>query len=381
MHVLHLTRDLPPRCLGGLSTAVGGLVGASVRHGLTVSVLSFDAWRPARAGAAEPCEPAHEHGAAVLRVTHPEHLGAAREFARAARPDLLHVHHGMLWPFAASLRDELAAPAVKTVHVVQREMNALRRTTEHTRSLAGQEAALAAADRIIVPSRAAAAALEPYGEHVAARLRIAPHGIDDSPAARAAVAARKRTIDYVPLLAVGRFDDVKGTPELFKVLRHVLGRLRANNAVVAGGVPANLRAELQWRRRWELEAPPSLRERVRFTGWLDREALAAEYAAAGVMVVTSRFETFGLTALEAMLFGVAVVANPAGGVAEVIEHNVSGLVMDHPNVELVSGNAILLMGDRGRVLELGLQAAAQVRRRHLWEHALPRILEVYGEMG
>ena len=380
MRVLHLTRDLPPRCLGGLSTAVGGLVTASARHGLGVSVVSFDAWRPARAGEPEPCEPADEHGVGVLRVTHPEHLGVAREFARTARPDLLHVHHGMLWPLAASLRDALGVPAVKTVHVVQREMNALRHTTEQTRSLAGQEAALAAADRIIVPSRAAAAALAPYGERVAGRLRVAPHGIDDSPAARAAVAARKVSADDTPLLAVGRFDHVKGTPELFGVLLRVLERLHGNHAVVVGGVPANLRAELQWRRRWESQAPPSLRERVRFTGWLDREALAAEYAAAGVMVVPSRFETFGLTALEAMLFGVPVVAMPAGGVAEIVEHNVSGLLTLDPNVDLLSANAVMLMRDRRRALELGLQGAALARRRHLWEHALPAILDVYGEL-
>lgn len=381
MRVLHLTRDLPPRCAGGLSTAVGGLVGASVRHGLAVSVLSFDAWRPARAGTPEPCEPADEHGVAVLRVTHLDHLGAAREFARAARPDLLHVHHGMLWPLAASLRAELGVPAVKTVHVVQREMNALRRTTEHTRSLAGQEAALAAADRIIVPSRAAAAALAPYGERVTARVRVAPHGIDDTPAARAAAAARRPTHEYASLLAVGRFDHIKGTPELFGVLLRVLGRLRGNRAVVAGGVPANLRAELRWRRQWESEAPPSLRERVRFTGWLDQAPLAAEYAAASLLVVPSRFETFGLTALEGMLFGLPVVAMSAGGLPEVVEHGVTGLIAAEPSLDLLSGNAVLLMRDPMRAVELGRQGAALARRRHLWEHALPRILAVYEEVA
>lgn len=380
MRVLHLTRDLPPRCHGGLSTAVGGLVGASARHGLGVTVLSFDDWRPARTGVAAPCAPADENGVAVLRVTHPAHLDAARAFARAARPDLLHVHHGMLWPLAASLREDLGVPAVKTVHVVQREMNALRQSREHTRSLSGQEAALGAADRIIVPSRAAATALAPYGETVAARLRVAPHGIDDTAAARAAAAARQITSDYLTLLAVGRFDHVKGTPELFGVLYRVLTRLRSNQAVVVGGVPANPRAELQWRRRWELEMPASVRERVRFTGWLDRAALEAEYAAAGVMLVTSRFETFGLTALEAMLFGLPVVTTAAGGLPEVVEQGVAGLVAGFPNLDLMAGNAVMLLRDRRRAWELGRQAAALARRRHLWEHALPRILAVYDEV-
>jgi glycosyltransferase involved in cell wall biosynthesis len=381
MRVLHLTRDLPPRHLGGISTAVGGLVRASQRAGLAVAALSFDAWRPTRIGATEPCEPAVEDGADVLRLTHLDHLAAARAFARDCRPDLLHVHHGMLWPFAASLREALGVPAVKTVHVVQREMNALRDSTEQTRSLSGQEAALAAADRIIVPSRAAAAALAPYGGSVAARLRVAPHGIDDSPAARASVAARERLDDYAPLLAVGRFDHVKGTGELFDMLLRVLSHIGSVKAVVVGGVPANLRAELQWRRRWEEQAPPRLRDRVRFTGWLEPEAVAAEYAAASVVVVPSRFETFGLTALEAMLFGVPVVATPAGGLPEVVENGVAGLVAAYADADSLAGNVLALIRDRRRAQALGRQAATLARRRHLWEHALPGVLAVYSEVA
>jgi glycosyltransferase involved in cell wall biosynthesis len=231
-----------------------------------------------------------------------------------------------------------------------------------------------------VPSRAAAAALAPYGETVAARLRVAPHGIDDTPAARASVAARTKPNDYAPLLAVGRFDHVKGTSELFGVLLRALSRIRNATAVIAGGVPANLRAELQWRRRWEAEAPAQMRERVRFTGWIDPDALAKEYAAAGLLVVPSRFETFGLTALEAMLFGVPVVAMPAGGLPEVVEHDVAGLVSAFPEVEMLAANTIGLMRDTPRALQLGRQGAALARRRHLWTHALPAIRGVYDEV-
>lgn len=381
MRVLHLTRDLPPRCLGGISTAVGGLVRASARHGLGVAVLSFDAWRPTRTGAPEPCVPATENGVEVLRVTHLDHLGAARAFARAMRPDVLHVHHGMLWPLAASLRADLGIPAVKTVHVVQREMNAQRRTTEHTRSLAGQEAALAAADRIIVPSKAAATALEPYGDRVAARVRVAPHGIDDSPAARASVAARTTPYDYAPVLAVGRFDRAKGTVMLFGVLLRALARIRSAEAVVVGGVPANLRAELRWRKRWEMEAPPTIRERARFTGWIGPEALAKEYTAAQLLVVASPCETFGMTALEAMLFGVPVVTMPTAAITELVQHDVAGLVASYTDVDLLTAYTVALMRNTPRAMELGHRGAALARSQHLWEHRLPAILAVYDELA
>jgi glycosyltransferase involved in cell wall biosynthesis len=81
-----------------------------------------------------------------------------------------------------------------------------------------------------------------------------------------------------------------------------------------------------------------------------------------------------------MLFGLPVVAMSAGGLPEVIEHGVTGLVAAEPSLDLLSGNAVLLMRDPTRAVELGRQGAALARRRHLWEHALPGILAVYAEV-
>ncbi|WP_456316708.1 glycosyltransferase [Teichococcus aestuarii] len=52
---------------------------------------------------------------------------------------------------------------------------------------------------------------------------------------------------------------------------------------------------------------------ARFTGFLHREALAAAYAAADVMVFPSRTDTFGLVLLEAMACGTPIAAYPQPG--------------------------------------------------------------------
>lgn len=381
MRVLHLTRDLPPRHHGGLSTAVGGLVRASAHHGLTVAVISFDDWRPARGGAAAPCAPHDEDGITVLRVTHADHLAAVHAAARAFAPHLVHVHHGMLWPLAAALRSALGVPAVKTVHVVQREMNALRGTAERTRSLAGQEAALAAADRIIVPSRAAAEALAPYGAEVAHRVRIAPHGIDDSAAACACSALRATQPARCALLAAGRFDHVKGTPELFAVLVRVLTARPEARAVVAGGLPANPRGEQQWRRRWLEVAPDPVRARVAFPGWLEPPALARHFRDASALLQPSRFETFGLAALEAMLHGVPVIATRAGALPELVTHDETGLLVPPGDADGLAAHSIALLDDPGRATRLGQTAAAAARAHHLWERRFGAVLAVYREVA
>ncbi len=380
MRVLHVTRDFSPRSAGGISTAVGGLARASQRAGLAVSVLSFDAWRPTRTGRGGPAAALSEDGIAVLRVGDAAQLDVAAAFARAQRPDLVHVHHGMLWAFAASLARALDVPAVKTVHVVQRRMNALRGTGERTRSLAGQEQALAEAARVIVPSQAAAAALLTGDAGLAARLRVAPHGIDDSDAARAAVAARSGENGAPAVLHVGRFADVKGTPELFAALLRLLAARPQVAAVIAGGVPENRRSERRWLQCWRRLAPPTVSGRAHFVGWLAPEALLPHYRAAALLLVPSRFETFGLVALEAMLHGVPVVASAAGGLVELIRDGETGLLVPPGESRALAEQAAALLDQPGRARRLGQAAAAAVRENYVWPRALPAVTAVYREL-
>jgi len=391
LRVLHITRDFPPRHCGGISTAVEGLARAQVRVGLDVGVVSFDAWRP-RGGGTAPSQPSIERrdGVAVLRVSNVGQLDAAREFARAQRPSLLHVHDGMLWQLAAALRDELRVPALITVHVIHRRINELRGTSERTQSLIGQEAALAGADRVIVPSRAAAhalldgvpAALSAHGAAgaVAARVRVVGHGIDDSAAAREAAARHLATPATGPLLAAGRFADVKGTPDLFGVMRGVLARVPSAAFVVAGGIPANRRAEARWRERWDESASAAERARIRWTGWLAPDALAMCYRDAAALIVSSRHETFGLVALEAMLHGLPVVATAAGGLAELIAHGETGLLSPPGETAALIEHAVAVLSDPELARRLSENAAAAARRTHSWQHVLPRLLEVYAEV-
>jgi len=379
MRVLHLTRDFPPWHCGGISSAVGGLVRAQRRAGLGVAVVSFDTWRP-RAGANPPTSAEPPDGVAVLRVAAalPD---AVRAFARAERPTLLHVHHGMLWDLAATLRDDLGVPAVKSVHVVQQRMNELRGTGERTLSLAGQEAALAAADRVVAPSRAAAGALLRVIPDLASRRRSAGHGIDVCAAARVAAAHHDAVPSTGPLLTVGRFSDVKGTPDLFEVIGRVLARVPSAEFIVAGGVPANPRAEARWLQRWHATAPTAIQPRVCFTGWLDAAGLSARYQQAVALVVSSRDETFGLAALEAMLHGLPVVATAAGGLPELIAHGETGLLSPPGDVAALVDHAAALAADPTLAQRFGRAAATTARRQHLWDTALPRLLAVYDEIG
>ncbi len=80
--------------------------------------------------------------------------------------------------------------------------------------------------------------------------------------------------------------------------------------------------------RYFAEHDPVLAESVRFVGKLNRQQLRALYARSAVAVVPSLYEPFGYAAIEAMAAGVPVVSTRMGGLAEIIEHDRSGVLVD-----------------------------------------------------
>jgi glycosyltransferase involved in cell wall biosynthesis len=108
-------------------------------------------------------------------------------------------------------------------------------------------------------------------------------------------------------------------------------------------------------------------------GWVDD--LAPLYARAAVVAVPSRFETFGQSALEAMLHGAPVVASRAGALPELVGDGVTGLLVPPGDPEALAAAVAALLGDPARAAARGAAAAARVRERHLWRHALPALLD------
>lgn len=357
MRVLHVTRDFPPRINGGLSTAVGGMVRASVEAGLTCRVISFDAWRPSRPSAA-PAHEEHQLGAEVIRVSAPDQLDHARAFAGPV--DVVHVHDALLWPFAESLD---APRRVYTVHFAQGVVAALRGLGDRPpASLLAEERALAAADRVTIPSPGLA-------DHLAVasdRLRLVPLAVHpEAPQPRQPTPGR--------VLFAGRFADLKGLAELPSALARLRASGCAAELVIAGGLPDSPKRDRRWRRRLAAAEP----EGLSLIGWLDPEALRREHARAAVFVAPSWFETFGLSVLEAMQRGVPVVATRTPGVTSILRHGVTGLLTPPRDPEALAEALEALLRDPARAERMGRAAAADVAARWLWSHRVDALRAAY----
>ena len=164
------------------------------------------------------------------------------------------------------------------------------------------------------------------------------------------------------LLFVGRCERRKGVHTLLEVLPNLLEAfpdwechfVGADEVpLVEGGTLKGHFLERHRGARWL--------ERVVFHGSVSEEALRDHYQRCDLFVAPSLFESFGLIYHEAMQYGKAVVGCRTGGVPEVVEHGVEGLLVapDRPP-ELATALAQLMRDDALRQR----MGAASTRRIH-----------------
>jgi glycosyltransferase involved in cell wall biosynthesis len=207
----------------------------------------------------------------------------------------------------------VAAPLVVTAHDVASlllpgikpwlERVAYRTTVRH---------AAARATRVIAVSRTTAADLERLWAIEPERIEVIPNGIDErfSPGDRDAAAAAVRDrfgVEGEYVLAVGSLEPRKGLEALAAAAREARRRGRAWRIVLAGGAAY----------RGEEIARSAQDAGCRWLGPVESDELVSLYRAAGAVAVPSRYEGFGLTALEGMACGApAVIAGDSGGLVE-----------------------------------------------------------------
>jgi glycogen(starch) synthase len=162
----------------------------------------------------------------------------------------------------------------------------------------------------------------------------------------------------------------KGVQDLLAAVPRLRRRHPGLRVVVAGTGPAE--AELRERAR-----ALRLGRAVAFAGFVPDAELAALVAAADCAVVPSRYEPFGMVALEAGAAGTPVVAADVGGLAEVVADGRLG-------VRFPAGDAAALAGAVSRLLadpELGARLVragqAALAAEHGWARVAERTVEVY----
>jgi glycosyltransferase involved in cell wall biosynthesis len=171
----------------------------------------------------------------------------------------------------------------------------------------------------------------------------------------------------------------------------VVGHL-ANNSQEKGTVDLLLAAAALWKRGRKLRVVLAGPEMANFRGFwnkyqargpmlrlgvLDDQQKRDFFAGLDIFALPSRSDSFGLVLLEAWANRLPNVAYKAGGVAEVIRHDVDGLLVPCGSIESLAdtlGRLILDEALRSRLAENGWKRIAVEFR---WQEKLSRVRQVY----
>ncbi|MCU1665778.1 MAG: glycosyl transferase group 1 [Pseudonocardia sp.] len=352
MRVLMVSWEYPPVVIGGLGRHVHALAEELVAAGHEVVVLSR---QPAGTDAAtHPTLDELVGGVRVLRVAEdPAHLEFERDMVawtlamghallRAAltrltgwRPDVVHAHDWLVAHPAIALADVLGVPLVATIHATEAGRYAGWLSAPLSRQVHSVEWWLAnRADAVITCSSAMRDEVAQLFELDPDRIAVLHNGIVPRRwrTSRARVtSARNR---FAPgggplLLYFGRLEYEKGVQDLIAALPRIRRAHPGTRALVAGtGTAAEMLVESARRHR--------VRRSVDFLGHLPDEDLVALLAATDAVVLPSRYEPFGIVALEAAAAGAPLVASTAGGLGEVVVDGETGVSFAPGDVEAVA---------------------------------------------
>ncbi len=179
-----------------------------------------------------------------------------------------------------------------------------------------------------------------------------------SPSSRREASACRRG-DGPTVVHVSNFRAVKRVPWLVRAFARSL-QGRAATLVLVGDGPElpecrNVARELK------------IADRVVFLG--ERDILPELLAPADVFALSSSSESFGLSALEAMSCGTPVVATDVGGVGEVVEHGVTGLLAKPDDLDGFAAHlgSLLFSPEKARTMGAAAREAAVTRfgRAHI----------------
>jgi glycosyltransferase involved in cell wall biosynthesis len=164
------------------------------------------------------------------------------------------------------------------------------------------------------------------------------------------------------LIIVGRLVRQKGVDVALAAMSRVKCEV---SLTVVGDGPC--RAELA-----ETAVELGLADKVRFLGWLDREAMPKAYAEAEAMVFPSRDEGMPNVVLEAMASGLPVVGTDIPGTRDLVADGVTGVLTAVDDVAAVAAAVEALAADPERRAAMGAAGRRRVCERFSWSAAARR---------
>jgi mannosylfructose-phosphate synthase len=320
-------------------------------------------------------------------------LSAAR--ARGAQYDIVYSHYWDAGWAGQKIGEELQIPHVHTPHSLgwwkeqnmglemdEAEMAIKYRFEERIRK---EFLVFQTCDRIIATTEPQTDLLRTEYDVLERHIATIPPGMDEnrfSPVRQQDQAGLRERYGLQPqdVLILGRMAQNKGYDLLLNALPALFTLVPEARLVAAVGGDESAQDDAGVAELRQLAQELGVIDRIKWVQYVPDEDLANYYRAAAVFAMPSRYEPFGMVAIEAMACGTPTVITVHGGLFELVDFGRQALYAD-PNRPLELGTMMalpLLYPDLAH--ELSVEGARFARRNFGWTGIARRILAIFDSL-
>ncbi|TDF97548.1 glycosyltransferase family 4 protein [Paenibacillus piri] len=250
------------------------------------------------------------------------------------------------------------------------------------------KACLAAADRIIVNSHFLKERVIRKVPQVKAKVSVNHLGVDQhrfiSRWSEEGAAQRREAIAHRGyegkkiIMYVGRLIPIKGVHHLIQAMPRIVAQVPEAMLIVVGSAFYGSKRMTPYVRRLR-RSSRRVRRHIRFIPYIPHSSIPEWFRLADVLVVPSPSnEAFGLVNVEAMASGVPVIASRSGGMKEIIEHGVTGLLIAPSELRRdLAAQIIALLNDDEIRERMGEAGSQRVEEHFTWSNTAERLLQLY----
>lgn len=393
MRVLMLSWEYPPVVVGGLARHVHALARHLAKEGHEVVVLCRHV-----SGTDAHTHPTTDRvveGVRVVRVAEdPMHVTfeqdliawtlamghamvrAGLNLFRSWQPDVVHAHDWLVAHPAIALAEHLRRPLVGTIHATEAGRHSGWLSYPLNQQVHSAEWWLAnRADELITCSEAMRTEVAGLFELAPEDITVIHNGIEGRgwrvPKAEVARTRETYAPDGAPLLLYfGRLEWEKGVQDLVAALPAIRRDHPGTRLIVAG----------RGRHLEELVAQAKklrVRRAVHFAGHLPDRELRAALSAVDAVVLPSRYEPFGIVALEAAAAQAPLIASTAGGLGEVVVDGITGLSVAPGDSSAIRTAVDTVLRDRRAAERRARTARTRLSADFDWARIAEATAEVY----
>jgi len=367
--------SIPPGGIGAAENAIYELSKELVQHGYGVDIIDMKS----NVSRGETGIVFHEVRVPSLCDAHP--LLQVLSFAWRTIPelyglkkekpvDIIHTH-SQFTGVSALLAKRLfrwKVPVIYTIHSAERILNPnLSNVFKHV----AECLVLRMSDHIITPTESIRRRLISHFGLSSSRITSIPHGIELN---KISPVHPLPEMENPVILYPARIGRGKNQMTLLKAMVFILKLVPGVRCVIAGPVVDG--RYFSYLKKFVKEN--NLTSRVEFTGALPRWKIYELYEKASAVVFPTLYETQGMVLIEAMAFGVPIVASDIGPIRDIVGLEEGSAILVNPNDPEELGNAIIRVIRNGKLREeMSYKGRELVRRYFAWDRIARRIAGTY----